>query len=476
MKKIIYSIIAILLFGGIFTSCSDEALEPTLTIEGDINNISTLSDMQGIIYSVYDRMTQTSYYGRDFIIYGEVRADNCWANGSSGRFLPPAQMSMLTTDGYATGTWQDIYEVIASCNAIINTDKTYITGVDIDLELDHIYGQAYAMRALAHFDLLKLYGQQHTGGSLGVPYIKHFASDISSFGSDEIAPPRNTVAECKGFIEDDLAMALTLLDESLNDASKQTVSTFAVYGIMSRVGLYFGEWADVVTAAEAIINSGNYTIVAAADLVDFWAADGGSSSIFELASNGTDNNNINGIQQIYRGDSYGDIEVLPELVTIFDAADVRGSLPMLGINPDPSDPYLRNMGKYPSANFDNNIALVRYEEVILNYAEALFELSQAGIAGDALYYLNLVPNERNVPVGSLYVTATKANILLERRKELCFEGFRFDDLARTGSDIPVVDAFLQTHGGPAYGSFNFAFPIPANEMNSNGNMVQNTGY
>jgi hypothetical protein len=67
-------------------------------------------------------------------------------------------------------------------------------------------------------------------------------------------------------------------------------------------------------------------------------------------------------------------------------------------------------------------------------------------------------------------------VLLERRKELCFEGFRFDDLARTGSDIPLVDQYRQTHGGPKYGSYKYAFPIPTVEMTANSNMVQNDGY
>ena len=53
---------------------------------------------------------------------------------------------------------------------IIGTDVTTLEG---DQEYaKHIQGQAYAIRALAHFDLLKTYGQQYVGGDLGVPYVK----------------------------------------------------------------------------------------------------------------------------------------------------------------------------------------------------------------------------------------------------------------------------------------------------------------
>ncbi|UZR96261.1 RagB/SusD family nutrient uptake outer membrane protein [Chondrinema litorale] len=112
---------------------------------------------------------------------------------------------------------------------------------------------------------------------------------------------------------------------------------------------------------------------------------------------------------------------------------------------------------------------MRYEEVVLLYAESLVELGDAS----ALSVLNQIPTNRNA---ELYTEATKANVLLERRKELCFEGFRFNDLARTGNDIPLVDAIRQTHGGPEYGSYNYAFAIPVSELDANSNMVQNKNY
>jgi hypothetical protein len=130
---------------------------------------------------------------------------------------------------------------------------------------------------------------------------------------------------------------------------------------------------------------------------------------------------------------------------------------------------LRNYGKWAALDYSNEVILFRYEEVILNYAEALFELSDA----NALTVLNQIPAARNA---TPYAAISKANILNERRKELCFEGFRFDDLARTGSNIPLVDPFKQTHGGPAYGNYKYAFPIPLIELNANSNMVQNFGY
>jgi hypothetical protein len=464
MKKLIYTVFIVAgLAALMFSSCSEESLEPSLeqdkVVEG---SITKAEDVEGLLYGVYDRMTQTGYYGRDLIIYGEIRADNAFSNGNSNRFINPSKMVMTTTDGYATGTWTDIYEVIASCNILIGLDPDAIEG---DLaEINHYIGQAYALRALAHFDLLKLYGQQHVtgGGNVGVPYILEYKGE-------DLTPSRNSVDEVKSNIETDLATSLTLMSEALNDPAHVYMSTYGAYALQSRVALYFGEWGKVITAAEAVINSGEYQIIPEAEFISSWFTKSSTNSIFELAYSTTDNNGLSGLSHIYRGADYGDIQALADIQTIFDDGDVRVDPNfMIGIGLETG--LLRNLGKYPSADYSDNINLIRYEEVILNYAEALLE---SGRADDALIQMNLITAARGAQP---WTAATKDNILQERRRELCFEGFRHDDLARNGMDIPLVNEFQQTHDGPAYGSYNYAFPIPQVEMNANSNMAQNKDY
>lgn len=455
-KIIIFSAIALM---GVLFSCSEKYLEPTLEQSKAVEtSIKTTEDLQGVLYGAYNRMASYAYYGRELIIFGEVRSDNCFSNANSGRFITPAAMTLGNNEAYVSDPWTQMYSVIASANIIINAQD--IEGEEA--EINHIKGQAYAIRALAYFDLLKLYGQQNVSGgdpTLGVPYI-------TEYKGDNLLPARNTVAEVKGFIYDDLETALSLMSPSLNDASKQYITTYAVNAIQARVAVYFKDWAIAKTACEAVIGS-TYQIIPAASYASIWNTDSPVNSIFELAFSTTDNQNINGLQYIYRGSQYGDIEVLADLSNLFEPNDVRGFISgMLGYE----GTKIRNMGKYPTMpTYSDDIFILRYEEVILNYAEALFELSDA----NALTVLNQIPAARNA---TPYASISKANILLERRKELCFEGFRFDDLARTGSNIPLVDPIKQTHGGPTYGSYKYAFPIPLNELLANSSMVQNHGY
>lgn len=455
MKKINILYTLLFIFSISFTSCSTDDLDPSLeqnkSVEGSIVDVNNI---YGILKGAYSQMTVSGYYGRDIIITNEVRTDNCFSNGNSGRFTTQASFTYTANTGYF---WDEAYSTIARANIIIGTDVSTLTG-DQDFGL-HMQGQAYAMRALAHFDLVRQYGQQHTGGTLGVPYV-------TEFKGDNLYPARNTVTEVKDLIMADLATAFSLMDDSYYDASKEFMSKYTAKALESRVAVYFGDWPAAKLAAEAVIGSNLYSVIAEGDYVSSWGQDGSSNSIFELAFNSTDNQGINGLAYIYRttgGGSYGDVQVLDDVINLYESGDVRANI--LGYE----GTMLRNLGKFPDNQGYDNVSIIRYEEVILNYAEALFETS-----GDALTEINKITSKRGA---SAYTAPlTKDDILNERRKELIFEGFRYDDLLRTGQDIEKTSLQQNFLATIPYGDPRLAWPIPQSEMDANSNMVQNTGF
>jgi hypothetical protein len=409
-------------------------------------------------------MTSSNYYGRDFIIWGEVRSDNCFSNGSSGRFVADARMDYVNTFG---GFWAQGYSVIAVANIVASLDPATF-GDDADL-VAHYVGQAYGIRAHVHFDLLMYYGQMHVGGTLGIPYIKEYKSA-------NFHPERDTYVNNKADIEADIAMAISLMDPALDDDSREFYSYYAAQALKARVATYFGDWSTASAACDVIIGSNNFEIVPEASFVASWFTDAAVNSIFELAFNNVDHNGINGLSYIYRGGSYGDVEGLQNLYDLFDVGDVRASAAMIGEDPAwpvGTRPYT-NLGKYPSASFDDNVSIFRYEEVLLMKAEALFRLNGGGDPA-ALALLNDIAAERGAQV--IAGPITEDMILDERRKELCFEGIRFHDFMRTGKNVPNPEPLKITHGEKIYGDdTDLAFPIPLSEMDANLNMVQNPGY
>ena len=450
INKIFYAIVLVSMT--FFTSCTTSDLEPTLAQEKEIEgNIETDEDLYGLLKGGLNRMTNSAYYGRDMIINNEVRTENTFANGSSGRFGTQASFTYNASSNI--GIWTEGYRVISSANLIINTDLSTLTG-DLDFA-KHLQGQALALRALVHFDLIRNYGQQYVGGNLGVPYV-------TEFKGNEESPARLTVDEVKTKIYADLDAAFATMDDNYFDSSKEFLSKMVAKAIESRVAIYFGDWQRAISASEDVINSGIYSIMPADSYVASFGEDSTSNSIFELAFSDTDNVGINGLGYIYRGESYGDIEVLDNVLDLYEDGDVRADI--LGYEFG----LLRNMGKYPELNGYDNVNIIRYEEIILNYAEALFETG-----GDAITQLNLLTSMRGA---SDYTSVSKDDIIKERRKELIFEGLYFDDLNRTNKGVEKIDPKQNILESIPGGDYRMALPIPVVEIDVNSNMEQNNGY
>jgi hypothetical protein len=113
----------------------------------------------------------------------------------------------------------------------------------------------------------------------------------------------------------------------------------------------------------------------------------------------------------------------------------------------------------------NDIVLYRYADVLLMKAEALV---RQGLDGTAC--LNAVRSR----VGMKARPATFSNILDERLLELVWEGWRRQDLVRFSLFHKAYDQRPQLDG--EQNAFTTVFPIPANALDLNKNLTQNTGY
>jgi hypothetical protein len=460
----------------LMVSCGDEDLEPTLAMDKDTaTGIKTADDLRSVLNSAYNRMTSNNYYMRNFIVMGEVRTDNMFANMNSGRFSE-SDMNHPST-GY--GPWGTIYGVIAITNIVANVDAASLDGNPA--EINHLIGQAHALRALCHFDLLRNYGQHFIDGqgganSLGVPYVKTYKDPAN------LQPARDTVLSNVTDIMADFQGGIALMNDAY-DVSTSYMTRSGAYALMARAALYFGAvdssfYATAGAAAKWVIDNSSAGPVSAAAFKASFYTDNAINSLFELEATGTDNPGIGGLAYMYRGTSYGDVRILtgtgtnPDLYDILTATDVRGEVNgMIGTQQG----YPTIIGKFPTNNGSDNVTVIRVEEMHLIYAEALL---RAGDASGALTYLNNVPSLRNAPT---YTSATLDNILTERRKEFYGEGLRFYDLARNGKDMPLINSTLQlnddlTGTPPAYGSYRYAYPISLSERNANPNIVQNAGY
>ncbi|HEX6982917.1 MAG TPA: RagB/SusD family nutrient uptake outer membrane protein [Balneolaceae bacterium] len=463
MKYLSKLIIALLLTAGITTAGCSDLLNPSTPQSKPIESVQNVDDLSGLMNGAYSRLGQTPLYGRDYVVLGDVRTGNAWSNGYSGRFVNSSMLQV--TPQASLGIWDAAYEVISNTNIIINSD---VEGEGVG----QIKGQAYAVRALSHMMLLKMYGQQSVDGSdLGIPYVTTFGERENFF------PSRPTIDQTLAKIEADYLRAIDLLDPSVT-GPKPTMTYYAAQALLSRFYLFAGNYQGASEAAKEVIDSGVYSLVPASEYVAAWASDGEPSVIFEIDMNTTDSRGSNSIFQILRGEAYGDVEVTEELFNLFGPNDVRNDL--YGTEVTSADGASARVNYRVVAKFQDqykNTPVIRYAEVILNYAEAQARL---GNLVEALTYLNMIPSNRNA---TTYTAVTQAalvdNILLERRKELAMEGLYYWQLMRTGQGITRTGMRQDVSSNEVtvpYGNPRLAYPIPIQEMDANPNMQQNAGY
>ena len=118
---------------------------------------------------------------------------------------------------------------------------------------------------------------------------------------------------------------------------------------------------------------------------------------------------------------------------------------------------------------DNDIVLFRLADVLLMHAEALLRNGQAEEGQD---YFNAVRGRVDAPEKPL----TLQNLLDERLLELCWEGWRRQDLIRFGQYESLFmgdqwDAKVDESDG-----HTTVFPIPGGMIDFNPNLTQNEGY
>lgn len=155
--------------------------------------------------------------------------------------------------------------------------------------------------------------------------------------------------------------------------------------------------------------------------------------------------------------------------------------------------------------------IIRYAEVLLNYAEAVYERDDAISDSDLDFSLNLVRLRVNAEMPKLSNALVNSNglnmrneIRRERTIELYFEGFRIDDLKRwktaefempkdvlgikwegtqfqtawgtESSRAKDANGCLIMEGGRTWSEKNYLLPLPTDQLQLNPNLGQNKGW
>lgn len=457
-----------LLFIAAATACEKVTdQDPESQITG-ANFFKTASDADNAINGCYDALQKNAV---NYVIWGDGRTD-VFAN--TDRTL--ANELQVTSGNVGSGngfvTWNFLYQALNRINGVLkNIPK--ITDPDLAPRRERIMGEAYFLRGLLYFYLTRTFEN--------VPLVLEPFEDVSG----ELYPAQKNRTDVFKQIEADLKAA----EERVADLpfastleNKGRATKAAIRSTLADLYLWQKRYPEAAEMARLVmISPANYSLVAGTSFASIFTGKNSSESIFEIQYNYTyQEGDANPLTDVFLplGQAYtaGNWRFQPSAVVLdaLPAGDLRvaGTYRNSGPTPAPyRDPNQTYVLKYPGTLANNvlqqdaNRIVYRLAEIILFRAEAI---NEQGLPLEAIPFLNLVRNRANI--GGTLATSqidVRREIEKERLRELVYEGKRYYDLIRTGRYAQVTG-----HTNADW----LRWPIPAQELIANPNLVPNPGY
>lgn len=448
--------------------------------------LTYLNACEGLLIGTYDDLQATAYYGRNMICTPEILADNCGLI-PGGTMFKDAYHNVV---GSGVNIWSEAYKIVSIANDILNSiDDIGVDGAEVNRR-NRIKGEAYFLRSLAYFDLMRSYAREPSylinSFDLGVPHVVDIFVSTGTSLPPTAFPERAKVGVIWAQIEEDLGNAFDLLKDNDSNNFPQRANSYAAKSLLARVYLYQEKWAEAASAADWVIKS---------SVKDLYTGDykniytGSEESIFELQYASFEALGASSLHSIYgrmddgyrdsdgdgndTGVGYGELIVGDAIRALFEPGDKRATM-MRRVklnNTSNTVWWTTKFNSWRGAYGQDNVPIIRVAELYLIRAEASLNLPTPDYT-TARVDINKIRTTR----GLGDTPEADANLLnalhKERRLELCFEGHRFFDLKRRGMDI------LKEGGQAAipYADFRIVAGIPQREIDVNKNLRNNPGY
>ncbi len=508
------------------SACTSDLDLAPIDSQSELTYWDTEEDARIFLNSIYADLENADRY-----LYYSTMSDDVYTRVEDYRNI--ASGSYGPTNGVVTNVWSSRYEAIRRTNIFFNNidDVT-----DISEELRSQYkAQARFIRAWHYFYLIELYGD--------VPFVTDEISIEESLTLQRT--DRDTILS---FIYDELSAAIADLPETYPADQNGRITKGAAIAFKSRVHLYNQDYANAAELAQQLI--GDYSLFPNyADLFKIGneTADEIILSLQYIPTDREHNIQYSLIPPSLGG--YANFSPLQELVDSYLTVNGYGIDESMA-NYDPANPYQNRdprltasiiydeyqmkdfagndividtspgaapdglnyssnstpTGYYVHKFFDPtarnqtlsglNLILIRYAEVLLNYAEAKIEMgtftqtdwnttiralrARAGLQGHALEY----PGDDQSELRRI--------VRNERRVELAFEaGHRFFDIRRWRIAEDVLNGWthgIQTNTSAEDDGFirvsfrnfdpakHYVWPIPQSEIDINDNLTQNPNW
>lgn len=470
-KDIIYKTLFVLLLTALMLcSCNDWLdVQPRSQVE-DTELFDTESGFKEALAGVYSSMLSSSTYGKE-MTYGflDVLAyewDFYYASQYDDATAFNYDAGIPTN--YIRGIWSNSYSGIANVNNLI-------AHIDERPELfsednhDVIKGEALALRAFLHFDLLRCFGVSYAVNpdQPSIPYSTALSYRVF---------PQLKVHEVAQAVIDDLLAADALLKDSDPIVTGRSINEridngyllnrqlhlnyYAVKAVEARVYMWMGRYDEALAAANEVIDSGSFEWATVANLQAGYDRSMATEHLFAL-------NNLTlkaDVADEFFSDSspYSFAITRDRLLDYFDNAtqDYRFTfLFKAGTSTHTNNRYITKYDEPSSSNtyYNYKMPLIRLPEMYLIRSEVEYRKGDIDAARSSINTLRVA---RNLPALNELPEDFYLELIREYRREFLAEGqlfFLYKRLNRTNILYADIDAVAEKV---------YTFPLPITETES----------
>jgi len=465
---IITPFLALLLAG-----CSDNALDtvPETSISTE-TAFSTPAKILGQVNGLYGQFSNPSFYGGRFIIFNEQRGNEFSQNDGNNSTGANVWNQTITSSGdFVNSVWSVAYTTINFSNILIDNLATS-TVVTEDLRKNYI-AEAKFVRAISYLSLVQTYAKPYAQNSAALALPLRLKGNKSG-GLNDFA--FSSVADVYTQILKDLDEAEADLPESyatgILTASRAHKAT--AIALKTRVYLSKGDYAKVISEASKLVPatapfqyvSGSLTHRLEPNVATvFGGSYVGNEAIFSIPF--TTAAEAPGLQSALGGNYltpviyFNTAGIIADNVFSATSTDARKGL----VITNATGQKLLNKFKKNGAPFTDYVPVIRYAEILLNYAEAAAQSDNLPLARTLLAAVRNRSDAAYVFTTGVTTKDELINTILnERRIELVGEGFRTPDLLRRVQALPAKTGNAGAAPEVLPTAANYVWAIPSNEL------------
>jgi len=468
-NKIIY---ASILFSIIISSCNSW-LDITPKTEVAVEDLfKTEKGFEDALTSCYIKMNSTSLYGKDLTMTSIDYLAQYWTlyyYFKTEKAIMAFEYDNSSVESIFNGIYKSMYNLISQTNLILeNIDKNG-SNISSSKIRNDVKAEALAIRAMSHFDILRLYGQLPQNATIEVPLP--YAEEVTK----EKIPYYNYTDFCAKILKD-LDDAETLFLENNDDEDfvkyrftvnpnedflsyrQNRMNYYAVLTLKARYYLYIGDKDNAYATADKLIklcDENNIELAGDNDLnKGYYCLP--SECFFALSNDKTyDFSNTLFLNNLYLVSS-------KLRNNLFKGVDISSNnrytkLWSARISYGRSYPILLKYTKEeddldPSPIYKSIIPICRLSEVYLIAMETSPSLD---ITNEL--YIKYMKSRDNLVFGFANQEAAKTEIINEYRREFISEGYMFYVYKRLGSKNMLWNYHEITET-------NYIIPLPSTEL------------